>query len=436
MISQEEKKRLYKSLSKFSKKYNPYYEVVCFGNNDVTAETIKYLSEQKIDVKCIFDNAYKGENESGIKIINPEAYTFSEKTIVLIGSKYYNEMKLQLLGLGYDKRQIIKTINYADMFNYAINIKVFLNELCILNKAKNLYKKIVKKLDKNSILFISPAKSIGDIYLIIMYSRLYIEKKGIKHFQYVITGGAAEAICKACNVVNYTKVTMDEMTMLCKLVRFTELPDNRAIICNEIWAYTNLGKNIIGYGKYNNFSLCYKKSIFAMKEDSISFTNPLIKYDGDIHELFLNNHLVEGKTVLLAPYTNYLKPMPNELWIKLVDRLNKEGFCVCTNCASGNEKPISGSMPINLSFNEINDFLDNAGYFIGARSGLCDVISSSKADIHIIYQEHAESRFVFSHEYYSLKKMDLSNGTNVKEYILNSKETIDSIVNKIISNIL
>lgn len=428
MIIQEERDKLYDSLNKYIKKYSASHEVVCFGNNDITAETIRFLNQNGIPVNYIFDNAYEGKNERGINVIHPENYGFSKKTVVLIGSKYYKEMKSQLLAMGYSERQIVKTINYASVYNPVVNFSVFVKELCLLYRAKKTYKKITKNIEKDSVLFISPAKSIGDIYLLIMYTKQYVEKEKIKHFQYVITGGAAESICKACNVMNYIRVSGDAMIMICNFVRFMDIPDNKAIICNERMAYTNLGRNVIGYEKYNNFSLSYRKGILGMKEDTWNFKTPLLEYKGDIHKIFSDHKLIEGKTVLIAPYTNCLKLMSYALWIELVDKLNKKGFTVCTNCASESEEAIGGSIPINLKFNEICDFLNTAGYFIGARSGLCDVVSSSIADLHILYPD------ISAYEYFSLRKMKLQDKSNVKEYIWNPDETIDFMVNRIINN--
>ena len=435
MASQEEKDKLHKSLDKFMKRYTPDRRVVCFGNNDITAETIKVLNENKISVSCIFDNGCEGKNEDGIAVVHPQNYKLSKRTVILIGSKYYNEMKEQLLELGYTDKQIIQTTTYVDMYVPKTTLKEFFNQLHELTEAKKIYKRLSGNMGRNGILFVSPAKSIGDIYLILMYTKAYVKSKGIKNFRYVITGGAAEAVCRACGVSNYIKISIDEMLMLRKFVRFMDIPDKKVMVCNEIWAYTNLGKNIIGYGKYNNFSLCYKKSVLAVKEDNMHPECPLLKYDGDIHKIFHDNNLIEGKTVLLAPYTNYLKPLPNKIWIEIADRLKKRGFSVCTNCASESEKPIYGSLPINLGFDEICSFIETAGYFIGARSGLCDVISSSNADIHIIYQQHMESKFISSAEYYSLNKMELVGQSNVREYVWDSQDTAEAIADRIIFNI-
>lgn len=435
MASQEEVDKLKKSLKGFIRRYTPDCNVVCFGNNDITAETINILNKNNIPVSCIFDNGCEGENENRIAIVHPKDYDVSPKTVVLIGSKYYNEMKQQLIELGYKNKQLVQTVTYIDMYIPEVTAGTFLSQLKELLEARAIYKRVFQGLGDDAMLFVSPAKSIGDIYLILMYTRAYIKKQNIGNYRYIISGGAAEAVCRACGVQDYIKLSVNEMFLLCKFIRFMDIPDSKVTVCNEIWAYTNLGKNAIGYGKYNNFSLCYKKSTFAMKDDDMQFECPFSKYEGDIHKVFAANNFKEGKTVLLAPYTNYLRPLPNEIWTIIADRLIKKGFSVCTNCASESEKPVEGTIPINLGFGEICAFIETAGYFIGARSGLCDVISSSNADIHIIYQQRMESRFISSADYYSLSRMELVNKNNVTEYVRDMNEPAKLLADRVVANI-
>lgn len=422
-------------MENFIKKYTANSRVICFGNNDITSETIDILNDNRICVKCIFDNGSEGKNDDGIPVVNPANYPVSTKNVILIGSKYYYEMKDQLLKLGYKDKQIIQTVSYVDMYIPKVEPKTFFSQLQELIKAKDVYKSVSRGMKSDGLLFISPTKSIGDIYLIIMYTQAYVKKYGIKDFRYIITGGAAQAICKACGVSNYINITMNEMFMLCKFIRFMDISEKRAMIFNEIWAYTSPVINAVGYGKYNNFSVTHKKSVLAMQDNELEFECPLLEYDGDIYKIFRDNNLTEGQTVLLAPYTNYLKPLPFEVWTEIADRLKAKGFSVCTNCASESELPVPGTLPINLSFTQMRAFLETAGYFIGARSGLCDVISGSNAQIHILYVQQQETKFISSADYYSLKQMELTDKENVKEYIWDLHETKEALADRIISGI-
>lgn len=270
----------------------------------------------------------------------------------------------------------------------------------------------------------------------LMYTKAYTEAYGITDFRYVITGGAAEALCRACGVSDYVKINMDEMFLLRKFVRFMDMPDRRVTVCNEIWSYTNLGVNTIGYGKYDNFSMCYKKSVLALKGDNIKPQCPLKKVSKGIDKIFRENNLIEGKTVLLAPHTNYLKPLPARMWTELADSLQKEGFAVCTNCGSADEPPIQGTIPISLRFEEICDFIETAGYFIGVRSGLCDVISSCKAKIFVVYPKCMQSRFISADLYFGLRRMQLTDSEDIKEYVWNPEEPAEMVSDRILADVL
>lgn len=441
MVSQEEKDVLQNHLKGIAKKVSKDTKVICFGNNDITALTISALRTKNISVDCIFDNRFEGKSEDDIPVVHPGDYPVFDKAIVLIGSKYFYEMKKQLLDLGYKEKQIIQTISYhgIDIYKPEVTKKVFLAELGDLLRAKKIYKKLLKNVNKDGMLFICTAMSAGDIYLIIMYTRAYAEFHGILDYHYLIIGGVTEKICKACDVTNYSRITMDEMLLLRKLARFAQIPDRRVLICNTPWAYTNLAYNCEGYGVYDSFAAMYKKSVLGIKSDEfMKFENPMLPKVSkqDIHNIFNSNGLKEGKTVLLAPYTQSLKSFSDEVWIKIAAALQGNGFSVCTNCVSEKEKPVKGTMPIKLDFNEITAFIETAGIFIGARSGLCDVISGCRAKLYIVYPKRMWNRFISAAEYFGLHQMKLTDSSDVKEYVWDSEETAESTADEILTDIL
>lgn len=102
-----------------------------------------------------------------------------------------------------------------------------------------------------------------------------------------------------------------------------------------------------------------------------------LEKDEDTERLFIKEGLKRGKTVLLAPFSYTLTSYPEWFWKKLVIELKALGFSVCTNLGSRKEKAIPGSKGIFLRYEQLGLFLRNAGWFIGVRSGLCDVISSA-----------------------------------------------------------
>ena len=101
--------------------------------------------------------------------------------------------------------------------------------------------------------------------------------------------------------------------------------------------------------------------------------------------------------------------MISVFWEALADGLKNKGFSVCTNSSGENEPAIFGTTAIFVPLNIVPQFISKSGYFIGVRSGLCDVISAATAKKIILYD--AEERFFnsSSFEYFSLKRMGLSN---------------------------
>lgn len=125
-------------------------------------------------------------------------------------------------------------------------------------------------------------------------------------------------------------------------------------------------------------------------------TTPLLHpqfctHSNEIGQWFHKYHLIEGKTVLLAPYSTGLEAFlpPITLWDEIAALLIQAGYTVCTNCF-GSEQPVSGTVAISLPFSDIVPFLDRAGGFIGIRSGLCDIISSSTCKKIVLHTYHAK----------------------------------------------
>ena len=63
--------------------------------------------------------------------------------------------------------------------------------------------------------------------------------------------------------------------------------------------------------------------------------------------------------------------------MQIVVELIKLGVTVCTNCA-GREKPIKGAKSFPFPLEKAEAVLDYAGYFLGLRSGFCDLICINK----------------------------------------------------------
>lgn len=127
---------------------------------------------------------------------------------------------------------------------------------------------------------------------------------------------------------------------------------------------------------------------------------------------FQDLRLVEGRTVLFAPYAGQHDTwgIPMELYERLAAELREQGFVVCTNsCGQKEEPPIPGTTPVFLPHEYMAPFCERAGYFIGIRSGLCDMIAAARMKRKVILypEERLGEGVVTWLEFFSLKRMGL-----------------------------
>lgn len=82
--------------------------------------------------------------------------------------------------------------------------------------------------------------------------------------------------------------------------------------------------------------------------------------------------LQPGRTVILAPNANCVQKLTPQFWQTLAEKLHNLGYSVCTNCAP-DEAPISGTVKLQLQYQELAMALSQAGHLIALRSGLVDI---------------------------------------------------------------
>lgn len=140
-----------------------------------------------------------------------------------------------------------------------------------------------------------------------------------------------------------------------------------------------------------------------------------------LDKVFHDLRLEEGKTVLLAPYAGQHDTwgIPMELYERLAVELRAQGFVVCTNsCGQRKEPTIPGTIPVFLPHEYMAPFCERAGYFIGIRSGLCDMIASARMKRKIILYpgERLGEGVATWLEFFSLRQMGLCEDAVEIEY--------------------
>lgn len=198
-------------------------------------------------------------------------------------------------------------------------------------------------------------------------------------------------------------------------------------ILNDCWPqiHTNQIEWFRGY-KGLEFMPLFREYVFNLPDYSKPQHPKFKNYDAEIANIMRDKGLIKGKTVILSPYSNTLLDLPDIFWEELARNLQKEGFCVCTNSGDDTEPAVRGTIPIFFPLTIAPQFVEKAGFFIGIRSGFCDVISGTKAKKVILYDKRNRFYMGSAYEYFNLKDMELCNNALEIEFddIREVKDTI------------
>lgn len=130
-------------------------------------------------------------------------------------------------------------------------------------------------------------------------------------------------------------------------------------------------------------------------------------------EELVRKGVAKGRTVIIAPEANSVTHLGIELWNRIIDGLKNKGYRVLVNtdhnkgyCTSNYFCTYAESVPL----------LEYAGYFVGLRSGFCDIISSAICQKVVIYPAKTEKTDYDEHrteiEFCGLKRMGLIKETD------------------------
>lgn len=104
-----------------------------------------------------------------------------------------------------------------------------------------------------------------------------------------------------------------------------------------------------------------------------------------------------GRTVILAPHANTIGSLSDAWWIDAARHLRTAGFVVLVNGANNarsfdhHKNGAGGTLDgldgieIHIPLDEMIPFTEMAGFFLGVRSGLCDLVAFARARMVVLY---------------------------------------------------
>lgn len=299
-----------------------------------------------------------------------------------------------------------------------------------------LYNKLNGKFGKNHTLFLCPHKATGDVYIFGLYFPEYIKQNKINEYIFCVVGKGDAKVAKMYNIVNVVPITQREMDDLVRFSLFVgrKLTNIKILHYRAISMHMGIVDNMRNY-KSLNFNDMLLYIVFKLDQKTIK-ERPLFGADDDyVNKFFEERNLKKHNTIILSPYSNSIPCISSDFWGMLAERLTLEGYNVCTNSIGSNEPVIPGTTAIFFSYEQSKEFLEYAGYFVGIRSGLCDIISSFKCKKIIINQPGIKFGVGNSMEYFSLRDMGLDEEAVELEYDDTFRDRIvDFIVEEIQSN--
>ena len=400
-------------------------QLCIFGANDNARQIIQILRKIGYEPATIIDNdSLKwGGYCSRIQVRPVDSMVNSPENAVIIYSFFWREMKYQLENLGFEKKQIYALEGHE---------KTVYRKVLESFYGRAIHRQLKRKYG-NLPVFLCPYTGTGDIYLIGTFWQEYILKEKIDDYIFCVINAACQKVAMMFGIKNI--VRMKKQKESAYLIQYYMLcPEEINLkVLNDGWAQIsgNPSEWFRGY-KGMNFTELFRHFVFGLPKTCFPKHPELKNASKEIGVFFEKKGLCKGKTVILSPYSNTLADLPDVFWKKLAKKLMERGYIVCTNSSGDTEPPVTGTESVFFPLDIAPQFLNEAGYFIGIRSGFCDVISGSAAKKIVLYDKDNRFYNASAFEYFSLNAMGLC--TDAIEIQFDAKKQSETI-SKILSYI-
>ncbi len=396
---------------------NQRKSVFLFAHCEATMKLADELLKMGIKPAAILDNnqdKYK-LNYRGIPVCMPQMAVeknSSEDSIILIVSRFYAQMTAQMRDLGFSGH-IEKLTDYNTYAEYSLSPDTLIRKSERLKCGLDQLRKI-KQEHSNYFIVFCPFPALGDIYFCMSYLKPYLD---LIRFDKSI-GYKPEANNRICDklytgclvcvvgnsqkqvadLFNYSEVLMlDQKRMDETIQAVIYSGDLDCYIAHQDRPYVvDLHRAL--YKKCIPLETIYKCGIFGLPQNTCpalpinwkEFQFPIKPVDSilnskDDKNSNKNGHVI--KKAIISPYAKSVVSLSAHLWTNLVNDLAEKGYDIYTNVC-GNEKALPNTTPISPTIAEMKSAVEQAGLFIGIRSGICDVIKTADCKKIALYPDY------------------------------------------------
>lgn len=367
--------------------------VFAMGNGENVYQMTKYLKCFFLEFHAILDNDKKkwGTWSHGLKIFSTEKMLrpYRDNALIIIFAPIYGEqMKEQLESLGYKENVhffLIREPQQSDdedkaAYNYCVRET---------KRGKKIYDKFKKKYGADTHFFIVRGAT-GDVFLNGLYLKEYAQKCGIEKYVAVGDGKGLARILDLFGIDKTEKLEWRDAEAFQQCYKFFQLLDVTDLFLWQGSLYLNRCRTRMH--REFNFLDTYDYYIYKGMVSKDKWTHPnFLDLDDSLRQKYERMGVVEGKTVILAPYAYSVKNLPEFFWEEIAEHLREKGYRVFVNVNESKEVNLFDNIPsIVFPFSEAKALLTYAGNFLSLRSGLCDIVSLIPCKQIILYPEEMQ----------------------------------------------
>ena len=343
--------------------------VFLFGHCEATLSLVDLLFERGLSPGAILDNSTQkwGIRYRGVPVCAPKTVISTEgrETVVLIVSRFYEAMCAQLRELGY-QGEIHKLLDYNSFAEYTLSAETIHRKRARAERGVK-YLAQLKSRYKEAFFVFCPFQALGDVYLAMSYLPAFLEKLHKSSCVICVVGQACGKVARLFGhsaVVEMTQVYMDETL---QGVIYTQ--DSDCFIAHQDRPYVVKLHRAL-YVKCIPLDTIYCCGVYGLQQG----TPPAIPTNW--RHFDAEGKFDKGRAVILSPHAKSVTALPEAFWDKVVQACKAKDFQVLTN-VNDEEKPLPGTQAISPDIAELKSAVDQAGMFIGIRSGLCDVLQTA-----------------------------------------------------------
>lgn len=284
------------------------------------------------------------------------------------------------------------------------------------------YLRIKRLYGEYTTIFLIPWDGSGDAYYFALGCRHMIKEHDV-----VLTSSAsAERLLNLLGIERSYKITPYQKRAL---IMFASLTGE--IVKDLVLTYCTSGLFEDGLQLLEGIHGLNYADFYRLMGYSLEYDLPYVNCNQEDLKKYCDElGIIRGKTVVLAPESVSCSSLEWDKWSALIDLFHANGLSVVVN-ASDPSLVVDGVKTVLIPYHLLLGVLNEAGYFLGIRSGLCDIIAGSFCKKIVLYPKttHGQSTYL---SFYSLESFPHRN-SGLIQIEIETENLCEKVVNRILA---